>query len=77
MSMNIEIPSNPDHFQEPTRSLLQLKAPLFRAGMGGEIYSDEDEGDKPQTNEPPKGNPRPLGRGEVSSLKIWMVYPKL
>jgi hypothetical protein len=31
--------------------------------MNREIYSNENEGDKPQTNEPPKGNPHPSGRG--------------
>jgi hypothetical protein len=33
--------------------------------MNREIYSDENEGDKPQTNEPPKGNPHPSERGNT------------
>jgi hypothetical protein len=40
---------------------LQLKTLSFRAGMDGEIYSDEDEGDKPQKMNHPEGNPHPQG----------------
>jgi len=39
--------------------------------MNREIYSDEDEGGKPQTNEPPKGNPHPPGRegGQLDKIE--------
>jgi hypothetical protein len=38
--------------------------------MNREIYSGENEGGKPQTNEPPKGNPHPLGQGGGQLDKI-------
>jgi hypothetical protein len=45
---------------------LQLKASSLQGGVDREIYSDGDEGDKPQTMNHPRETPTLQGREEVS-----------